>query len=184
MDDAAILKMINNRKTKEQGFRLLVAQTKEQLYRQIRHMVGSHEDADDLLQEVYIKVFSKIGSLRQDSSLSTWISRIAYNETVNYIKSKSFRNSRSDISLDLTSIISSTMENRQINAEKIISALTDAVSKLPEKQKEVFNMRYYQNIPFKQMEQMLNTSESALKTSYHIAEKKIKDFLLNGGLNF
>ena len=183
MDDKQILKMISSRKTREKGFRVLVTMTKEKLYWQIRHMVYSHEDTDDLIQEVYIKVFRKISSFKGDSSLHTWIYRIAYNETINFLKSKSKQNRFNDVSLE---IIQQQKANGSVplNTDKIDELMQSAIKTLPDKQRAVFTMRYYNNIPFKEMEQIMQVSESSLKTSYHIAEKKVKEILLRNQLNF
>ena len=183
MEDKLILDMIKNRKTREKGFRELVSMTKQNLYWQIRRMVSSHEDADDLLQEVYIKVFRNISSFKGNSSLSTWIYRIAYNETVNFLKSKSKQNSSNDISLeDIAEKKSNGISF--FDSENINNLIKKAIQTLPERQREVFVLRYYNNVPFKEMEKTMHITESALKTSYHIAEKKIKELLLTEQLNF
>ncbi len=183
LDDKQILELIQNKKTKEKGFRELVLQTKEKLYWQIRKMVFTHEDCDDLIQEVYIKVFRNISSFKGDSSLTTWIYRIAYNETINFLKSKSWQKKLSVIPLDTVDWQQTTNENN-LDAEKIEKIIKKAIATLPDRQRVVFIMRYYNNVPFKEMEQIMQTTQSALKTSYHIAEKKIKEILLQEGLNF
>lgn len=183
MDDKRILSLISSRKTKEQGFRELVSLTKERLYWQIRRMVFSHEDADDLLQEVYIKVFRNISSFKGDSSLTTWIYRIAHNETINFLSSKAAQKSLASVGLDLLTE-EKVAHNSNIDSETITRLMKKAISTLPDKQRAVFVMRYYDNVPFKEMEQIMQTTESALKTSYHIAEKKIKEILASYELNF
>ncbi len=183
LDDKQILELIQSRKTRERGFRELVTLTKEKLYWQIRKMVFTHEDADDLLQEVYIKVFRGISSFKGDSSLTTWVYRIAYNETINFLKSKSWQNKLNDVSLDTVEWQKST-NGASLDANKLEKIIQKAIAELPDKQRAVFTMRYYNEVPFKEMEQIMQTSESALKTSYHIAEKKIKEILLQQGLNF
>lgn len=183
MDDKRILDLINNRKTREKGYRELVSSTKEKLYWQIRRMVSSHEDTDDLIQEVYIKVFRNISSFKGDSSLSTWIYRIAYNETINFLKSKSVQNSFNDVPLDVA-MGEKSSEIISFDTETIKKIMEKAINSLPDKQRAVFTMRYYNNVPFKEMEGIMQTSESALKTSYHIAEKKIREILLTYELNF
>jgi RNA polymerase sigma factor (sigma-70 family) len=183
LDDKQILELIQSRKTRERGFRELVTLTKEKLYWQIRKMVFTHEDADDLLQEVYIKVFRGISSFKGDSSLTTWVYRIAYNETINFLKSKSWQNKLNDVSLDMVEWQKST-NGASLDANKLEKIIQKAIAELPDKQRAVFTMRYYNEVPFKEMEQIMQTSESALKTSYHIAEKKIKEILLQQGLNF
>ena len=183
MDDNYILDLINNRKTKEQGFKLLISKTKEKLYWQIRRMLISHEDTDDLLQEVYIKVFRNISSFKKDSSLSTWIFRIAYNESINFLKSKAKQQKLNDLPLDMA-MMKQSPAIQSNDADLIEEILQKAIQTLPDKQREVFLLRYNDNMPFKEMETLLNTSEGALKTSYHIAEKKIKEFFLTHSLNF
>jgi RNA polymerase sigma factor (sigma-70 family) len=177
MDDKLIISLIKDKKTRDEGYRLLIKQTKEKLYWQIRHIVLSHEDADDLVQEVYIKVFKHIKHFKGDSSLNTWIFRIAYNESINFLNSKANKKHNKNISLE-DNMVDSLKQDFLFDANSLNLDFEKAVLSLPEKQRIVFQMRYYDEIPFKEMEKITNTSESALKTSYHIAENKIKDLLL------
>ncbi|MCH3923409.1 MAG: sigma-70 family RNA polymerase sigma factor [Bacteroidales bacterium] len=177
MDDKLILDLIKDKRTRERGYRLLINQTKEKMYWQIRRMVLSHNDTDDLIQEVYIKVFKHINHFHGNSCLSTWIYRISYNETINFLKSKENKKHQKNISLE-NNMIDSLTEDSLFDANEINIKFEKAILSLPSKQRAVFQMRYYEDIPFKEMEKITNTSESALKTSYHIAEKKIKDIML------
>jgi RNA polymerase sigma factor (sigma-70 family) len=177
MDDKLILSLIKDKKTRDEGYRLLINQTKEKLYWQIRHIVLSHDDADDLVQEVYIKVFNHIKHFKGDSSLNTWIFRIAYNETINFLNSKANKKHKKSIALE-DNMVDSLKQDTFFDNDSLSIEFEKAVLSLPEKQRIVFKMRYYDEMPFKEMEKITNTSESALKTSYHIAENKIKDILL------
>ena len=182
-NDEEILALIDKRKTRDKGFRLLVSQTKERLYWQIRRMVVSHEDTNDLLQDVYVKVFRNISSFKRDSALSTWIYRIAFNKTINFLHSKAKRNKDSSVTIE-EEMVQNLKNDKYFNYSALNLALEKAILTLPDKQRTVFLLRYYDDMPFKQMAEVLNTNEGALKTSYHIAEKKIREILLQSGLNF
>jgi RNA polymerase sigma-70 factor (ECF subfamily) len=148
-------------------------------------MVRDHEDANDVMQNTFMKVWNGLGNFRADSQLFTWLYRIATNETITFIN---YRNKKATISFDGTD--SDDEENNYapsnyvrgestpVHGDDIQQKLQRAIDSLPEKQKIVFNLRYYDEMPYEEMSEVLNTSEGALKASYHHAAQKIEKFLL------
>ncbi len=177
MNDKQIIDLINDKKTRNKGFSMLVNLTKNQVYWQLRKMVLSHDDANDVMQETYIKVFKHIHSFKQDSSLSTWIFRIATNECINFLKSKNKQKELLNTDIEKAYELASEHINT-IDTDKIFQFLDQAINTLPDKQRKVFCLRYYENKSFKEISKEFNTSEGALKTSYHIAETKIRQILI------
>ena len=157
----------------EQVFNGIVTEYSERLYWHVRRMVGSHEDADDLLQDIFLKIWTALPSFRGEAQLFTWIWRIATNETLNWIRREKVR-----AALRFTTI-DAEME-RRIDSDPFFDgdaadrALSKAVAKLPEKQRQVFILRYYDEMPYEQMSEVLGTSVGALKASYHIAQEKVR----------
>ncbi len=139
-------------------------------------MVLNHDDADDLVQDVFIKVWKNLGSFRQDSQLYTWLYRIATNESITFLKKK---RSKNNVSLDdLAEELSSNLnEENYFSGDAIQKKLQQAILTLPEKQKLVFNMKYFDDMKFQEISDVLGTSVGALKASYHIAVKKIEEHL-------
>ena len=175
-EEAEILSLIKHKATRERGYVKLIAKYSEKVYWQIRRMVYEHEDADDLTQEVFIKVFENIESFNSSSKLSTWIYRIAYNHTINFIKSKSRRMSKNNTGFE-ESILDNLPSDIMFETEKFNLTLQKAILSLPPKQRAVFQMRYYDELPFAQISQITKTSQGALKASYHIAAQKIEDYI-------
>lgn len=172
-----ILKLIKKSATREKGYSLLIAKYSQTIYWQVRRMLLSHEDTDDVVQEVFIKIFENIESFNKESKLSTWIYRIAYNHTINFIKSKASRQSKNNICFE-----QEAFENLQsdvlFNGDEVELRLQKAMLELPAKQRAVFQMRYYDELSFSEMASITKTSEGALKASYHIASKKIEELML------
>ncbi|MDD4001968.1 MAG: sigma-70 family RNA polymerase sigma factor [Bacteroidales bacterium] len=177
MTDNELFELLKNKSSREKGFSVLVHDFKERVYWQIRHMVLSHEDSNDLVQEVFIKVFQNIDNFKHDSSISTWIYRIALNHTLNFLNSKSQRYKQNYTSLE-DDMFNNLRADKNFEPDEIELKLQKAILSLPEKQRLVFNLRYYDEMPFKEMEQVLQTSESTLKSTYHFASKKIEEQLL------
>ena len=177
-EEAEILSLIKHKATRERGYAKLIAKYSEKVYWQIRRMVYEHEDADDLTQEVFIKVFENIESFNSSSKLSTWIYRIAYNHTINFIKikSKSRRMSKNNTGFE-ESILDNLPSDIMFETEKFNLTLQKAILSLPPKQRAVFQMRYYDELTFAQISQITKTSQGALKASYHIAAQKIEDYI-------
>ncbi|MDE6098418.1 MAG: sigma-70 family RNA polymerase sigma factor [Muribaculaceae bacterium] len=147
----------------------------EPLYRQIRRMVQRHEDADDLLQNTFIKAWGSLENFRGEARLSTWLYKIAVNEAISFLDRERRRQNISidDQQLQLSDIIAADSD---IDGDRLALQLRQAVAKLPEKQRLVFNMKYYDDMKYERISEILGTSVGALKTSYHLAVKKIGQF--------
>ena len=170
--------LIANLKTegkKEMAFHILVKTYQERLYWHIRRLVINHDDADDILQNVYIKVWKNVDGFRADSSLFTWLFRIATNESLSYLQ-KIKR--RSVFSMNETSehIAESLESDKYFDGDDIQKKLQAAILLLPDKQRIVFNMKYFEEIKYEEMSEILQTSVGALKASYHHAVKKIEEY--------
>jgi RNA polymerase sigma factor (sigma-70 family) len=179
LNDRELLARIRDPETRNYGFNMLVRSYQQRIYGLIRKMVIDHDDADDLTQEVFIKVHKAIDSFREDSQLFTWIYRIATNESLNFLnkKRKRFFLRIEDIGPELASKIDSIPVP---DGDEIQKKLQKALLTLPDKQRLVFNLKYYEDMPYAEMAAVTGTSEGALKASYHHAVKKIEDFLKNG----
>ena len=157
----------------ERLFNEIVKDFSERVYWHVRRFVNNHEDADDLVQEIFLKIWTALPSFRGDAQLFTWLYRIATNETLNWLRREKVR-----ATLRFTSI-DAEME-RRIDSDPFFDgdaadrALSKAVAKLPEKQRQVFIMRYYDELPYEEMSAVLGTSVGALKASYHIAQEKVR----------
>jgi RNA polymerase sigma-70 factor, ECF subfamily len=162
----------------DKGFRLLVEKYSQKLYWHIRRLVILHEDADDALQNTFINVWKSIGEFRNESSVYTWLYSIATNEALSLINKRK-RNSAVSID-DLGSYFASSREGSTwFDGDEVQLKLQNAILQLPEKQRIVFNLRYYDEMPYEEMSKVLKTSEGALKASYHHAVKKIEKLLVN-----
>lgn len=161
----------------EAYFNHLVNEYSEKLYWHVRAMVGSHEDADDLMQDIFTKVWKALPGFRGDSKEFTWLWRIATNETLNFLRKEKlrqfFRGSVTSAEAFEVAAISG------VDGDSAEITLHKAVSSLPEKQRTVFCMRYYEELPYEQIAAITGTSEGALKASYHLAFEKVKAFVAN-----
>lgn len=176
-DDKLLIEQLQDEKTRRAAFNKVVTLYQKRLYWQIRKMGISHDDTDDILQNAFIKAWSNIDKFRGESSLMTWLYRIATNEALDFLSSAHERHSAQNT--DLTDVLATTVHNDVwFDGDEAQRKLQDAILKLPEKQRIVFNMRYYDEIPYAQMSEILGTSEGALKASYHHAVKKIEEFVL------
>ena len=173
--DQKILDHILN-KDWEQAFKLLVKDYHQRVYWQIRRMVLIHEDADDIAQNVFIKIYQNLNSFKNESKLSTWIFRITYNETINFIhkNAKEQNVSFEDYSMNIADDLST---EEYYTGDEIELKLQKAIASLPEKQRVVFMMKYYDEMKYEQISEISGTSVGALKASYHHAVAKIKEFL-------
>jgi RNA polymerase sigma factor (sigma-70 family) len=178
MQDAELLLEFRNPSTKEKGFTAIIKKYQEKLYWHIRRMVVEHEDANDVLQNVFIRVWNGLENFREDSQLYTWLYRIATNECLTFMEQ---RKRKSSVSLsDVEGSLSNSIKaDKHFDPNKLEWKLQLAMQQLPEKQRIVFNLRYYDEMPYEEMSKVLETSEGALKASYHHAVKKIEDFILN-----
>ena len=178
IEDRVILASFRQEKTKELAFTQLVKKYQERLYWHIRRMVVTHEDTDDILQNVFIKVWKNLGDFREEANLYTWLYRIATNETLTWIEQQK---KRSSISLSDTENpwVNKLEAQKGFDANKLEWRLQQAIQGLPEKQRIVFNLRYYDELPYEEMAKVLDTSVGSLKASYHHAVKKVEAFLMN-----
>lgn len=178
LDDKELLLQFGNPATKERSFTLIIKKYQEKLYWHIRRMVINHDDANDVLQNMFIKVWKALENFREDSQLYTWLYRIATNESLTFLAKEK---KRASVSLsDVETGLSNKLEaEKHFDANKLEWKLQAAIQELPEKQRVVFNLRYYDEMPYGKMSQVLETSEGALKASYHHAVKKIENYILN-----
>lgn len=162
----------------EKGFRIIVERYSSKLYWHIRRLVILHEDADDALQNTFINAWKNLGGFRNESTLYTWLYTIATNEALTMINK---RNKSNTVSFDeLSNVFSSSLEGSTwFDGDEAQVKLQNAMLALPEKQRIVFNLRYFDEMPYEDMSNVLHTSVGALKASYHLAVKKIEDFLRN-----
>jgi len=174
--DESILELFSTEKTKEKAFQFLMEKYQTHIYYGVRRIVVLHEDANDVTQNVLIKIWRHLDRFRGDSSLKTWISKICVNEALTYIeKKKKLLNLYDDDYIDYS--LHTAKEEKYYSSDKIQQLLQEAILKLPEKQRIVFTIRYYEELPYEEISKMLDTSVGALKASYHFAVKKIEDFL-------
>jgi RNA polymerase sigma factor (sigma-70 family) len=178
LQDAELLIQFRDPFTKERGFTAIIKKYQEKLYWHIRRMVIDHEDANDVLQNVFVRVWKGLENFREDSQLYTWLYRIATNECLTFLDQQKRKAavSLSDVESGLSNQVKA---DKHFDANKLEWKLQVAIQQLPEKQRVVFNLRYYDEMPYEEMSRVLETSEGALKASYHHAVKKIEDFILN-----
>jgi len=178
LDDKVLLEQFRDPATKEAGYTRIIRKYQEKLYWHIRRMVVEHEDANDVLQNMFIKVWNGLENFREDSQLYTWLYRIATNESLSFLEQQKKRSSVSLSDVE-TGLSNKLQADKGFDANKLEWKLQAATQQLPEKQRIVFNLRYYDEMPYEKMSKVLDTSEGALKASYHHAVKKIEDFILN-----
>ncbi|WP_194973137.1 RNA polymerase sigma factor [Aquiflexum lacus] len=176
ISDLDLLQMIQNPGTREKGYRFLVEIYQRRIYGVIRKMVLIHEDADDITQNTFVKAFKNINNFRGNSSLFTWLYRIATNESLNFLqkKKKRFFFSFDDHEAAMENYLD---HSGLITGDEIEKKLQKALLKLPDKQRLVFNLRYFEDLGYEEISQITGTSVGALKASYHHAAKKIENEL-------
>ena len=163
-------------------FNKIVKDYSERLYWHVRDMVGSHDDANDLLQEIFIKIWAALPSFRGDAQLFTWAHRIATNETLNFLRKQKVR---SVLSFEkLSGAQEWIVDDPYVNRGEAERLLVKALNKLPPKQKAVFSMRYYDDMKYEDIAEIMNCSVGSLKASYHFAYQKIKDELKKYSTDF
>lgn len=175
-DESKFILRLKDPKSKEVAFRELLQLYKERLYWHIRKIVISHDDADDVLQNTFIKVYRSIDKFKGESKLFSWLYRIATNESITFINKNAKRLQISNEE-QKSNVINNLTADVYFEGDEIQLKLQKAIASLPEKQQIVFNMKYFDNIKYKDMADILKTSEGALKASYHIAVKKIETYL-------
>ena len=174
--DIELVHQLKSDKTKEAAFKELVKLYKERLYWHIRHIVKSHDDTDDVLQNTFIKIYRNIHSFKGESKLFSWMYRIATNEAITHLNQNAKRQNLTSEAIQQQAI-ERLRADVYFEGDDIQLKLQKAIATLPEKQQLVFNMKYFQNLKYKDMSEILSTSEGALKASYHIATKKIEEYL-------
>lgn len=174
-DSEQLIERLRDPERARSAFSEVMAKYSEPLYWQIRRMVQNHDDANDLLQNTFIKAWTSLEHFRGDAKLSTWLYKIAINESLTYLEKE---RKRQNVSLDdeAAMVIRSIEADEWIDGDELKRNLRKAIATLPEKQRLVFNMKYYDDMRYEQMSEILGTSVGALKASYHLAVKKIEQY--------
>jgi RNA polymerase sigma-70 factor (ECF subfamily) len=178
LDDKELLYEFKQPQLKERAFTAIIKKYQEKLYWHVRRMVVDHDDANDVLQNIFIKVWNGLENFREDSQLYTWLYRIATNESLTFLDQQKRKASTSlnDIEESLSNRVKA---DENFDANRLEWKLQLVIQQLPERQKLVFNLRYYDEMPYEEMSRILDTSEGALKARYHHAAKKIEEFIKN-----
>ena len=176
IEDDEIIRLFHERKREQEAFRLLVNKYKERLYWHIRKIVINHDDTDDLLQNVFVKIWQGLQEFRNDSKLYTWMYRIATNESLNFLNEKSRKvyGNSDEISVYLENTLES---DTYFSGDKIQKELQRAILTLSERQRLIFNMKYFDDKPYEDMADVLGVAVGTLKATYHNAVKKIEENL-------
>lgn len=174
MNEEEILILLRNPQTRRRGFDTMVRLYSEPLYWKIRHIVLTHEDADDILQNTFLKVWANIDSFENRSKLSTWIYRIAINESLDFLRRK--RNETRLYATDMEHVSERLTADEWFDGDLTQARLQEAITKLPNAQRLIFTLRYFNEMKYKDIAEALNRSEGAVKASYHIAVQKIISF--------
>lgn len=183
VEDAEILQKFAIETTRNEAFNLLLKKYQQKIYWHIRRLVLNHDDCDDLVQEVFVKVWKNLDRFRNDSQLYTWIYRIATNESITFLNKQKQRNNTpfDEVSSELSENL---VASSYFNGDKIQTKLQQALLTLPEKQRLIFNMKYFDDLKYEEISEILGTTVGALKASFHIAVKKIETILLNDEIKF
>ncbi len=180
MKDEEIIKLLENENTQEQAFRAILKTYKEKIYYHVRKIVIDHDDADDVTQEAFIKIWRNLDKFRGDSKLYTWLYRITTNEALTFLQKK--RRDQS-VSLDDNEILVSQLESPKsdsyLDGDEIQIKLQKALLVLTDKQRVVFNLKYFENLKYEEIAEITETSVGGLKATYHFAVKKIEEYLTN-----
>jgi RNA polymerase sigma-70 factor (ECF subfamily) len=175
IDEKDILRQLADPSTQRKAFELIVSKYSETLYWKIRHIVLNHDDADDVLQNTFIKAWVNLADFKQLSKISTWLYRIAINESLDFIRK---RKNMQDLSVDeAAGVANMLMADEFFDGDRAQAILQEAIALLPDVQRTVFTLRYYDNMKYGEMSKVLNTTEGALKASYHIAMQKVTDYV-------
>lgn len=176
-DETRIVRMLQNARTRERAFGEIVRSYTEALYWKIRHIVISHEDANDVLQNTFMRAWNNISDFRGDSRISTWLYRIAINEALDFLRKSKKKLDTASADDDSMPVVDKLMADEYFDGSRAQAILHQAVASLPDVQRTVFTLRYFDDMKYSEMSSVLGTSEGALKASYHIAVKKIVEFL-------
>ncbi len=176
--EADLVEQLKDSNTQTRAFEVLVSTYKQRLYWHIRGIVLNHDDADDILQNTFIKVYKNIGGFKGESKLYSWMYRIATNESLSFLKKNAKNQGISDAELQ-DQMLDNLEADVYFEGDEIQLQLQKAIATLPEKQKLIFNMKYFQELKYEDISEILETSVGGLKASYHLATKKIEAFLKN-----
>ena len=178
VEDSEILKKFQDEKTRNEAFNLLLKKYQQKLYWHIRRMVIDHDDSDDIVQDTSVKIWKNLPGFRNDAQLYTWMYRIATNECITFLNKKKQKNNipLDDVAYELADTLA---DSTYFNGDQAQLKLQQAILTLPEKQRLVFNMKYYDDMKYEEMSDVLGTSVGALKASFHLAVKKIESYLLS-----
>lgn len=174
--DEYIMELLLNETTHERGFRILMQTYQEPLYRHVRRMVFDHDDANDVIQNCFVKVFRNIERFEGKSKLFTWLYRIATNEAITFLNTRNRKETDTIDGPNNAHLANQLRADTFFDGDDIQLRLQQAIATLPDKQRAVFNLRYYDEMPYEEMSAVLDTSVGALKASYHHAAKKIEAF--------
>ncbi|MFI2742857.1 RNA polymerase sigma factor [Zhouia sp. PK063] len=178
MEEHQLIQQLKNEKTRNNAFKELINLYQERLYWHIRRMVLSHDDTDDVLQNTFIKIYKNIHNFKEESALFSWMYRIATNEAITFLNKKAkLKGFSSDEMQEV--MITNLQADEYFDGDEIQLKLQQAISKLPEKQRLVFNMKYFDDLKYEEISEILSTSIGALKASYHHAVKKIEEYITN-----
>ncbi len=175
-EEKDFIKELLDPKTQNIAFQKLLRTYQKPLYNHIRNIVLNHDDTDDVLQNTFIKVFQHLKNFKGDSKLFSWMYRIATNEAITFINNKAKRNGTTSEAMQ-TKIVENLQSDVYFDGNEIQAKLQKAIVQLPEKQQLVFKMKYFEEIKYENMSEILGTSVGALKASYHHAVKKIEEFM-------
>ena len=178
ISDKNFLKLVKTDKHRNTAFKLLLEQYQQMLYWHIRKIVLIHEDADDVLQNTFLKIYKNIQSFKEKSSLKTWMYTIAYNEAITHL-AKSKKQQKLTSEEANKAILGKLEADVYFDGSEINLKFQKALLQLPNKQRQVFQMKYFDDLKFREISEILGTSEGALKASYHLAVKKLEAFLKN-----
>ena len=176
VDESQLIEDLRNPRKAREAFDVLMKTYGERMYWQIRKLVTDHDDANDLLQNAFLKAWSNLHNFRGEAKLSTWLYKIAVNESINFLNREKNRQTVSD-SNEETSALNNLEADEYFDGSELQARLQQAISKLPQKQRLVFNMRYFDEMKYDEISEVLGTSVGALKASYHHAVKKITEML-------
>lgn len=175
IDEKQLIEQLHDPKKASAAFDVLMRKYGEPVYWQIRKLVVSHDDANDILQNVFLKAWSNLSKFRGDAKLSTWLFKIAINESINFLNKERSRQNITAEDGDDSFLLNNIEADPYFDGDELQAELQRVIARLPEKQRIVFNMRYFDEMKYEEMSEILGTSVGALKASYHHAVKKIED---------
>lgn len=179
ISDKELVSLLCDPTTRSEGFSAMVRQYSEQLYWKVRHIVLNHDDTDDVLQNTFLKAWKSLDTFQGKSSISTWLYRIAINESLDFLRKQK---TASSISADEDiSVANKLLADEYFDGDEMQALLQEAVAQLPDVQKTVFTMKYYDEMKYSEISSVLHTTEGALKASYHLAVKKITEYFARRG---